>query len=342
VSLTGHLKRSTSPVRGWFEQRFPETSDVARSANRKLRNGVSAPLIPCPAGADASLAGTALDYLLRACLQVTSIEQTSATKAAQALSRQPAIGARAIDVEREAVDLIKQLDPGRRDLTDTEWRELCTGCLVLARFEQSFRSIGPTPAIQAYLVDPLRRVSGLDDFVPLALTEGAISDLEILDWATWEDRRSWRDEQPLVLNPKFEQTSALGGADGDLIVSGRLVDLKATATAKIVSRRDLWQLLGYAFPDTNDAHGIRKVSIAAPRWRSIISWPLEDLMRRLSPVAPISIGATGTAPSSAPQPPAIEEAHSDFARLLSRIRPRRRMTVKGMPPRPTSTRSDSG
>jgi hypothetical protein len=328
-------------VRRWFEERFPETPDVARAANRKLRDGRSICPIPCPEEADASLAGTALDYLLRACLEPASIDATAATRASRVLARQPAIGAHATDVEREAVNLIKRLDPGRRELTDQEWRELCAGCLVLARFEQSFRSVGPSPAIETHLVDPLRRVSRFDDFVPLALTDEAISDLEALGRATWEDHRDWRSERPLVLNPGFEQTSALGGADGDLIVAGRLVDLKSTATTKIVSRRDLWQLLGYAFADTKDEHGIREVEVAAPRWRSTVTWRLDELMRQLVPVVPISI-RTGATPSSTPQPPSIEEVRADFARLLSEIPPRRRLPVKGLPPRPSRTPPDPG
>lgn len=333
MSLTGHLARSNSPIRRWFQERFPETPGVVREANRRLRNHQSTCPIPCPENVDASLGGTALDYLLRACLEVASIDQTAATKAARVLSRQPAIGSSSIEVEREAVVTIKRLEPDRRDLTDPEWRELCVCCLVLARFEQSFRSIGPSPAIQARLVDPLRRVSELDDFVPLALTEASIADLELLGRATWEDHRSWRDARPLILNPRFEQTSALGGADGDLIVADRLIDLKAATTTKIVGRREIWQLLGYLFADTSDEYGIHEVGIAAPRWRSTISWTVQDLMRTLAPVTPISIHANAI-PHPVPAPPDLNEVRADFARVVTDSRVRRARAIKGLPPRP--------
>ena len=89
--------------------------------------------------------------------------------------------------------------------------------------------------------------------------------------------------RPLVLNPKFEQSRALGGADADLIVGRLLIDLKATTTPGIVGRFELWQLLGYALADTEDKFGIREVGIAALRWCSSISWPLKDLMHGLAP-----------------------------------------------------------
>lgn len=338
MSLTGHLERSESPIRRWFEERFPETPGVVREANRQLRNGRSICLIPRPEEADASLVGTALDYLLRACLQVTSIDQTAATKAARVLSRQPAIGTHAIEVEREAVVMIKRLDPGGRDLTDPEWRELCVCCLALARFEQLFRSVGPSAAIQEHLVDPLRRVGGVADFVPLAFTEASIADLELLGRATWEDHRSWRDARPLVLNPRFEQTSALGGADGDLIVGSRLIDLKSTSKTKIVSREVLWQLLGYVLADTDGEYGIREVGIAAPRWGSTIHWPVEDLMNYLTPGAPTTALAREIW-SSALGPPDLGELRGEFARVAEQSRPRRGRSLKGLPPRPRQSQA---
>ena len=285
MSLTSHLEKRGSPVRRWFEERFPETRGVTTRANRELRGGEKTCPIPRVAEADPGLVGTALDYLLRACLRVTSIERTVASNAVQFLSQDPTIDMRAIEVEREAVIGIKRLRPGRRDLTDSKWRELCIYCLVLARFEQFFR-VGPIPAVEERLIAPLRRCLGLEDFVPLALTPATIQDLGQLGRAAWEEHRSWRNARPLVLNPKFGQSSALGGADADLIVGRRLIDLKATATTDIVGRFELWQLLGYALADTDDEYRIREVGIAALRWRSSISWPLEDLLNDLASSAP--------------------------------------------------------
>ncbi len=79
MSLTSHLASRDSPVRRWLEVRFPETRSVSREANRQLRGGEQACRIPRAVEADPGLVGTGLDYLLRACLRVTSIEETVAT-----------------------------------------------------------------------------------------------------------------------------------------------------------------------------------------------------------------------------------------------------------------------
>jgi hypothetical protein len=337
LSLSSHLEDRSSPVRRWLEERFPETRRVTTRANRQLRGGESTCPIPRVAEADASLVGTALDYLLRACLRMTSIERTVATSAVQFLSQDPAVGTRAIEVEREAVTGIKRLRPGGRDLTDSEWRELCIYCLVLARFEQFFR-IGPIPAVEERLIVPLRRCLGLEDFVPMALTSATIEDLERLGRAAWEEHRGWMDARPLVLNPKFQQSVALGGADADLIVGRRLIDLKATMTPGIVGRFELWQLLGYALADTDDEYGIREVGIAALRWRSSISWPLEELFGDLAPVVPGAVveGKIRSMESAAHD---LVQLRAEFAQVVVQGRTKRGRALGNLPPRPGSDRA---
>lgn len=291
MSLSSHLASKSSPVRAWLEQNFPETRSVAMAANSKLRGTTSECSVPRLQGADASLVGTAVDYLLRACLRVTSIEWTVASEAVQALTADPSIGMRAIEVEREAVTDIKRLRPSRRDLTDAEWAELCVRCLVLARFEQFYRAGPMNPTIFDLLVRPLQRCNGLDDFIPLTLTSPTIRDLERLGRATWEDHRGLRSARPLVLNPRFQLSQGLGGADADLVAGHRLIDWKATTTAGIVGRQQLWQLIGYVLADTTDEYEIREVGIAALRWRSTVSWPLNELLTDLAPGPPANFKA---------------------------------------------------
>ena len=289
MSLSSHLESKSSPVRIWLEQRFPETRTVAREANRQLRRGAEECPLPRVPGADPGLVGTAVDYLLRACLRVTSIESSVASSAVQLLMADPSIDMRAIEVEREAVSDIKRLRPSSRDLTDDEWSELCIRCLVLARFEQFFRAGPLNPAILDLLILPLRQCKGLDDFIPLTLTPASIQDLEQLGRCAWEDARSLRRAQPLVLNPKFHLSVALGGADADLVARRRLIDWKATTKTGIVGRAELWQLVGYALADTYDEYEIREVSIAALRWRSAITWRLDDLLVDLAPGPPVNV-----------------------------------------------------
>ena len=287
MSLSSHLESKDDPVRDWFKASFPETRRVATDANRLLNGGVAECPLPRPPGADPSLVGTAIDYLLRCCLRVTSVDSTFATKAAQLLATDPSIDIRAIEVEREAVTDIRRLQPSRRDLIDAEWSELCVRCLVLARLEQFYRAGPMNPAIFELLIEPLRQCKGLDDFIPMTLKPPTIQDLERLGRAARDDSRWLRRARPLVLNPQFHLSAELGGADADLIARRRLIDWKATTKRGIVSRLELWQLLGYVLADTNDEYRIREVSIAALRWRSVVSWPLDELLQELAPGPPM-------------------------------------------------------
>lgn len=315
MSLSSHLNPKSSPVRAWFEQHLPETQSVAREANRRLRGDASECSVRRIDGADPSLVGTAVDYLLRACLRVTSIERTVASEAAQALAADPRIGMKAIEIEREAVTDIKSLRPGRRDLTKDEWLDLCVRCLVLARFEQYYRA---GLAVRGLVVGPLRRCSGLDEFAQMSLPRGrgTIRDLARLGRTAWEDHRDLRQARPLVLNPRFRLSRALGGADADLIARHRLVDWKASAATRVVGRHELWQLAGYALADSTDKYEIREVGIAALRWRSEVSWPLTDLLEELAPGPPVGLRVLG---DGAPRREPIDLAalRGDFARVAA-------------------------
>lgn len=282
MSLSSHLQSKDSPVREWLEEHFPQTRIVGREANRELRGAAATCLIPRPDGADPGLVGGAIDYLLRACLRVTSINRTAASVGVQMSAQVPSLADQAITIEREAVQRIRALRPSRRDLDDAEWTELCTLCLVLARFEQFYRTGGMSPAVFDLLVQPLAQCQELDEFIPLTLTPPSITDLEHLGRAAWEDHRDLRKARPLNLNPDFALSAALGGADADLIARGLLLDWKATTTENIIGREQLWQLLGYALADTDDKYGIREVGIAALRWRSIKIWPMDELLADLT------------------------------------------------------------
>ncbi len=316
MSLSSHLESKSSPVRAWLEGHFPETRNVAREANRKLCGGATECPISRIEGADAGLVGTAVDYLLRACLRVTSIEWTVASEAVQVLAADPRIDMRAIEVEREAVSDIKKLRPSRHELADDEWIDLCVRCLVLARFEQFYRAGPMNPAIFDLLIRPLRQCNGLDEFVELSLSPTTIQDLAQLGRAAWEDQGDLRKARPLVLNPRFHLSSGLGGADADLIARHRLVDWKATTTTGVVGRHQLWQLIGYALADSTDQYEIREVGIAALRWCSAVSWPLTELLDELAPGPPAGLVFLG---GDSPRKESIDLAalRGDFARVVA-------------------------
>lgn len=340
MSLSSHIKSKASPVRAWFEATLPETRGLATDANRALRGQATDCPIPRVPGADPGLVGTAVDYLLRACLRVTSVDWTVASKAAQHLASHPTIDTRAIDLERDAVADIKKLQPSSRELGDSEWSELCIRCLVLARFEQFFRAGPMSRAIFDVVIEPLSQCTNLEDFIQLTLTAPTIRDLELLGRSAWDDSKSLGKARLLVLNPQFNLSVDLGGADADLIARRRLIDWKATTKTGIVGRPELWQLAGYALADTDDEHQIREVGISALRWRSTISWRLEDFIAELAPDPPPSRKLASGMP--------LEREHVDisalrqeFAQVVHQMRKHNKRAIAKMrrqlPKRPGSS-----
>ena len=92
-----------------------------------------------------------------------------------------------------------------------------------------------------------------------------------------------RQAEPLLLNPKFDLSRALGGADGDLIAADTLWDFKSSAHGpSVFGRDDLWQLIGYAFADQSDTYKIASVGIAAIRRRQRVCYSLTELLAELS------------------------------------------------------------
>lgn len=287
MSLSSHIKDKRSPVRLWLEERFPNTRAVVAVANHRLHASGECPL-PAPAGSDPGLVGTAVDYLLRACLRADSLGRTAAGAGASRLSATPEIGERAVRLQGEAVDQIAGLDPsGPGEMHDEGWRRLSELCLILARFEQ-YRRNPRSPVVQEKVLAPLVGYDGavLGLIPALMIEEASIEDLVHLGRAAWIDTRDLQDAEPLHLNPRFALSPNLGGADADLIYGDTLLDWKSNTPTNIVGREELWQLIGYALADTDDAYGIRRVEICALRWRSAVSWHLRELFADLASEPP--------------------------------------------------------
>lgn len=301
MSLTSHLENPRSPVRAWFERNLGETRSVVLAANEALCGKPRRPcLIQPPSGCDVGLVGTAVDYLVRAVLQPAALEQTTARDGAASL------GAGGMRLEREAVATIEQLEPCRTAPTDDGLRQLCRMCLVLARFEQFYRA---GVFVIAYVRTPLVDNPTLDVYADRVVPAACLDDLVRLAPAAIEDHQDLQSAAPLVLNPTFTLSVGLGGADADLIASGLLLDLKSTARPSgVLTRVDVWQLVGYVLADAEDEYAIHSVGISALRRRRWVTWPIDDLLAALSghPHRPLAAWRSDFAAIVAPAQQAAE------------------------------------
>ena len=91
---------------------------------------------------------------------------------------------------------------------------------------------------------------------------------------------AWRGSDA-VLNPKFDGSTDIGGADGDFIIDGCLWDIK-TIIGQGARSIDLYQILGYALLDYGDAYSIERVGLLFSRHGTHFSWPINELIAQAS------------------------------------------------------------
>lgn len=226
MSLTSHLKARDSPVRQWFAENLDGTRQIVGAGNGLLCGQPRSPcVLPPPPACDIGLSGTAIDYLIRATLADGALGCTVATVGAQRVdARNVSAGVR---LEREAVATIDDLAPWKDGWDVDELREICRMCIVLARFDQFFRA---GLQVWAYVGEPLSDQPSLAEYAGRVVPQACLLDLETMAQAVTEDHMDLRKAKRLLLNPKFDLSLALGGADGDLIADDTLWDFKVFRT----------------------------------------------------------------------------------------------------------------
>jgi len=277
-------------VRAWFSERLRHTAPTVRAANRQLRGeerlrdgrviSLSAlradPLIP-PLG-DRALIGHAVDWLLRlALVDESPSEQSASWMGAWRLARVSGTAA-GPTLFQEIAERCATLAPSRRRLDRSDWLQLCRLCLLLAWLERAGRVPFAAPTVLARVGSTV----GLENWSKALVRREDLEDLDQLGRAALEDHADLRDHRQLVANPTFALSAAIGGADADLIADATLLDFKSTATTRVVTGLDVWQVVGYALADSDDQYAIGEVGVSALRWRTRVCWPLDELLPQLA------------------------------------------------------------
>jgi hypothetical protein len=301
VSLTSLIKQK-GPFRLWLEGNFANTKSVASSANQQLRVGVEQCPFGAPTGSDRGLVGSAVGYAISASIRSGALESSVATHGAVMLETafderfDPAPS----KIERSVVARIATLHPWIASATATDWEEMADLSLILARFEQFFRAGLP---IAQYIIPALDAgASTLRELAAAMANEITRRDTAVVARIGCEDHAYLRVAASVEIGPVFTQSEMLGGADGDLIYDGTLIDFKSSSAKSVIGRDELWQLLGYLLADTEDRFGIHSVGFGALRWRSRVIWDAQEYVNRL-------MGGEARA---------IPRLRADFQSLLSR------------------------
>ena len=303
MSLTGHLRDATSPVRQFFNDNFPDAKParmsctVPASSPVLLMQGLRRADVPrsgtwnagdarvCPKNRDGypwSTVGTAFGHELNILLGMRDRIPAAAIFGARKLAM---LWALQTEVPRSFSGLVKFVVELRR--ADSNWanptspdgkRKVAQVSYALALFEECYRS----PVSLTWPLLRLGRRAGLHALFG-SIPDDALEDLTQLADVFIQTQPDLLTADKLVFEPRFEAADFLAGADGDLIAGGRLLDIKTKVNATI-SKTDLWQLLGYALSDFSDAHTISEVGFYFSRHGVQVAWDIGTLMELMSGV----------------------------------------------------------
>ena len=178
-------------------------------------------------------------------------------------------------------DLLAGTPPVGRRLDRSQEAQLARHCIVLALFEEIVRA-------GSRIRSPLlaSRYTSVADLLTIAEPHWVedLCNISLL----FHERHSNLLSLPATLNPTFEGSRDVGGADADIIVDGCLIDIKTTINPRV---EPMWlcQVAGYVLLDYGDEYAIDHVGFYLARQGIMIRVPLSEFVSALrgSP-APIS------------------------------------------------------
>lgn len=285
MSLTRELRDRESPVHEFFRDRFGNTEPLRESWHAGFE-GIETLKPPGPV--HWSTIGTAIDYRLRYYfghkLQVAELGMALLAAPEEwgpVPETPPDTGTDWQQLQYDfrlglSQTLKKHGSIGHR-LARSDEAVLCRYCYVLALFEQLYRA-GLQVRSPLYQLGPdasLQRVLALAD-------DAAIQDLCQLSWAFYDTQKDLLMSNAITLNPVFQGSFAIGGADADLILDRCLIELKTTVDPKRGLRDLCWQLLGYALLDFDDRFLLDSVAVYFTRQHKLVRWKLTEMMDVLS------------------------------------------------------------
>ena len=296
MSLTSHLRDKNSPIRDFIRSQFPNTREFLKDGRQRIKN---VPVIRPDAKLPYSTIGIAIDYRIRYYFDVTPYSELVAFQGATRLMMVPAsllvapgrvpIPSDAPAIETYVVlDFFRLLDeltgrnnPVGRRLPADEEDDLNRYCVVLALFDEVVRA-GLSPN------SPLVSGNFTDYESLLGIAESHwLDDLRNRSWKFFDEFEHLL-QLSHTLNPTFDGSRDVGGADADLIIDGKLIDIKTTFRPEI--RSDwIWQLLGYVLLDYSDSRQINGIGLYMTRQGILIEWDLNEAIQILCPGEPPSV-----------------------------------------------------
>jgi len=264
MSLTDHLHRKNDPIRAFLDERLVDFGP----AKEKWYAAESGR--PLAAEAESwSLVGLAIDHRIRMMLAPMRI-------AVPPEERQSVYGTTFPSVLSELEAILQRHNGRLGELPAEEETHLLQICYLLAMYDAynrgSFASQRNSPLYTlksgAKWRAHLNRVSERDIAVLQSLVEPAVELFPLVS------------SPKVFIGPVFADSHLVDGADGDLIISGNLIEIKCEAPG--FQAKAVRQVLAYSLLDATNEYELKKCSIYLARFGGFASWDLDEIIREIS------------------------------------------------------------
>ena len=300
MSLTGELRNPKSQISLFMRSHFPNTKRVMALCRGRLGQDVQtcrpAGQVPWPLSLW-SLIGTALDYRVRFYFPQVG-HKGSIKNLICYIGAAGACGGKIVYNDADEIQhfapptekrpgyleadvlmsffaelevFLNRTAPAQRRLNEADENMLLRYCVVMAALDRFYRSGYDQHSV---LLNPQPKKS-VEEMLGVS-EDKWIDDLRSLSWNFYDNFNPLLF-QKVCLNPTFDGSEFVFGADADLIVDGCLIDIKTTINP-LKDARWIYQVLGYVLLDWHDENQIREVGIYFSRQSFLLKWDIDDLL----------------------------------------------------------------
>jgi hypothetical protein len=291
VSLTSIIDDTDHSLAGWFRSRLRHTAKIRASYGADLPvRRVQRPVAAGRTVVRWDLLGTAIDFRIR-CAFVSTPPPSAVAGAAVAGNLAGAhvrlVGAGLIEAfEGHLRDTGPQVRGRRWVLDQCAEARLDRLCFALAWFDRIFRD-GDLPAGSP--LAGLEAGGGVETLLA-RVPDYAVMDMQVMARLAEVALGQLRDstgEGSCRAAPTFAGSADVGGADADLIVGRRLIEIKSVSHPEQLRDKAIWQLAGYVLLDYDDEYRIDEVGFYMSRIGWLATWPVEEFFGLLGYRGPL-------------------------------------------------------
>lgn len=270
MTLTSYLALKNNPVRIFLHEHFPNTRILINDIRAMGNNATTIrpeTVVPW------SLIGTAIDFRIRGYFAPITFRSFPELGG---LWGEEEFRVFHLDMSQQLQNRAAGLYSAGRSMERREEEWLCRFCVVLAMFDHIFRS-GVTPP-ELMLLEP--SATSPEAFLSVIPQEW-VNDLYQMSEAFFSASADLLSH-PVTLNPIFDGSADVGGADADIIIDNQLLEIKAAVSFKVSRREWIYQVLGYTLLDYTNKYEIDSVGFYLARQGVYIRWPLDVFVTTLA------------------------------------------------------------